>query len=811
LHQIAPKVFSPVLYTFAAVAAVAAALIFFSTLASAAPAPQPAPGASTNAPPPPANTNAASAIAPADIAPQAETALATLEALNTSLDVDQTSQTISGDLPALISLIDGRLEDTSNDLSRQPTLPRLRRLENEWNALHDELSRWKRSLAKRGQELGGQIARLNQLKNPWQATLESAQTAKLPPEVTQRVQSTLTDVQSALDKFEERQRVILTLQDRVVEQDRQVAQVLSSIEHAREEAVSQLFVRESQPLWSRSVWSQPPQNARAENRRFSRQVDELVKYVERDKGRFLLHALFFVLLTGALWWARRGMDKRTSEEPALQHASAVFAVPIHTALVLTLLLSGWMYPQAPRLLFAIIGAGALVPTALILRKLVNQRLFPLVIGLVLFYFVDQLRIVVSAHQLLSRLLFLVEMLAGALFGFRALGIVRSVASNAGKTGRAIKFALFAIRVTIGIFLVAFLLNFIGYNRLSRLIGYTLLTSAYLALVLYGAIQIVDGIVLSALNVPPLARLGLVKRNRAFLYDRTWRLLIWIGVTLWIIFLLDSLSLRAPLFQDLKTLAGTTIGFGSHKFVVGDVLLFGVAIWIAVITSRICRFVLEEEVYPRVHLAPGLHYTISKTLHYAILILGFFAGVGLLGFDLSKLTILAGAFSVGLGFGLQNIINNFVSGLILLFERPIKVGDVIQLDTTEGVVEQIGIRASVIRTVNGSEIIMPNAKLISDPVTNWTFSRRQRIIVISISVVPGTDGQKVIEILKSAAAANTSVLKDPAPHALLVDFTGGGLRFELRARTNQFEDWSVIRSELALDINSALIAQNITVK
>jgi potassium-dependent mechanosensitive channel len=107
--------------------------------------------------------------------------------------------------------------------------------------------------------------------------------------------------------------------------------------------------------------------------------------------------------------------------------------------------------------------------------------------------------------------------------------------------------------------------------------------------------------------------------------------------------------------------------------------------------------------------------------------------------------------------------------------------------------------------------MPNAKLISDPVTNWTFSRRQRLIVISISVVPGTDGQKVIEILKSAAASNSSVLKDPAPQALFIDFAGGALRFELRARTNQFEDWSAIRSELALAINSALIGQNVAIK
>lgn len=766
---------------------------------------------STNAPAPPANTNSTAAIAPADIALQAEATMTTLENLNTGLEIDQTSETVEGELAALISLVGSKLDDTANDLAGHPALPRLHRLETEWNAFHDDLSKWKRSLAKRAQELSDQITRLTQQKNTWDATRKSADAAKLPPEVVQRVEGTLAEVQNALQKFEQRQREILTLQDRVVEQDRQVTQALDSIGRAREEAVGQLFIREAQPLWSKRLWARSARNADAERHRFNRQVDELIAYARHQAGRFLLHLVILAAFTAMFWWGKRIMRKRITEEPALQHAGAVFAVPVETALVLTLLLSSWIYPQAPRLLFAIIGAGALVPMALILRKLIHERLFPLVTGLVLFYFIDQLRIVVASHELLSRLLFLAEMLAAALFGLRALRIVRSFGSVSGKKGRALKTAIVAIRVTTTLFLVTFIANCLGYNRLSRLLGHSLLTSAYLALVLYGAIRIVDGIVLSALNVRPLARLGLVKRHHAFLYERTWRLLIWLGIILWTIFLLDSLALRAPLFQDLRALSGTTLSIGSHKFTVGDILLFAVAIWIALITSRICRFVLEEEVYPRVHLAPGLHYSISKTLHYAILILGFFAGVDMLGFDLSKLTILAGAFSVGLGFGLQNIINNFVSGLILLFERPIKIGDVIQLDTTEGVVEQIGIRASIVRTINGSEIILPNSKLISDPVTNWTFSRRQRLIVIPVSVVPGTDGQKVIDALKSAAASHAGVLRDPPPQALFIDFSGGALRFELRARTDQFEEWYTIRSELAVAVNATLIAQNITIK
>ena len=105
-----------------------------------------------------------------------------------------------------------------------------------------------------------------------------------------------------------------------------------------------------------------------------------------------------------------------------------------------------------------------------------------------------------------------------------------------------------------------------------------------------------------------------------------------------------------------------------------------------------RFLLEEDVYHHLHLAAGLPYAISTMLHYVILLIGFFVALGALGIDLTKVTIL-GAFSVGIGFGLQNVINNFVSGLILLFERPIKVGDVIEVGGNVGEVTRIGIRAS----------------------------------------------------------------------------------------------------------------------
>jgi small-conductance mechanosensitive channel len=221
-------------------------------------------------------------------------------------------------------------------------------------------------------------------------------------------------------------------------------------------------------------------------------------------------------------------------------------------------------------------------------------------------------------------------------------------------------------------------------------------------------------------------------------------------------------------------------------------------------------VLEEDVYQHLHLARGIPYAISTMLHYAILLLGFFVALGALGIDLTKLTILAGAFSVGIGFGLQNIVNNFVSGLILLFERPIKVGDVIEVGGNVGEVTRIGIRASVIRTADGSEVIVPNGSLISSQVTNWTFSDRKRAVEVSVNVTGGADPQHVVELLKTTAAAHPGVAKEPPPHVYVTNFSAGALTFQLRAWIDRYEDLAQLRSDLSLAVNNVLAREKIAI-
>jgi small-conductance mechanosensitive channel len=153
----------------------------------------------------------------------------------------------------------------------------------------------------------------------------------------------------------------------------------------------------------------------------------------------------------------------------------------------------------------------------------------------------------------------------------------------------------------------------------------------------------------------------------------------------------------------------------------------------------------------------------------------------------------------------------VSGLILLYERPVQVGDLIQMDDATGVVERIGIRASIVRTSSGSEIIVPNGKLISERLVNWTFSERQRGIDVQISAVLGTDPQRAIALLERSATDHPKLLKQPPPQALLTRIGPDWMGFELQAFTDRIEDWMQVRSDLAVAITAALARENISLR
>jgi small-conductance mechanosensitive channel len=227
------------------------------------------------------------------------------------------------------------------------------------------------------------------------------------------------------------------------------------------------------------------------------------------------------------------------------------------------------------------------------------------------------------------------------------------------------------------------------------------------------------------------------------------------------------------------------------------------LWISILLARFIRFMLGEEVLPRMTLPRGVPAAISFTSYYLILVFGFLLALSAAGIEWSRFAILAGALGIGIGFGLQNLVNNFVSGLILIFERPIKVGDTIEFSNLRGQVLRIGIRSSTIRTWEGAEVIVPNGNLISNEVINWTLSDRKRRLKVSVGVAYGTDPNLVLGILTSVAKDHKDVLDDPEPKATFEGFGESSLDFELRFSIRDFDEWIWIKSDITLGILDAL--------
>jgi small-conductance mechanosensitive channel len=755
-------------------------------------------------------TPAPTPIPLANVPLEAQSALTSLQEIDANVSRDRSSADgIARTLSDLTSDIDARIADDTRLLTTSPPLDLLFRLKLNWEDFGVRLLVSARELSRQATNAEEQLARLDQLNKTWQATLQSAKLPETPPLVLQSVQSVVGSIERTRQAAESGRDHVLTLQSRLSEQQARVRTALSSIGQAETQALKNIFVRDSRPIWSLET-SLGTEWKKHSGESCSSQLETSAAFCKRFPFTFLIHALFIVLMAAALHWMRRRIRKLAEEKPDLERALPILDLPVSTAFALSMLLVPLIYAQATRLIIAIMGAVTIIPTALVLRRLLLRNAYPILNAIVILYFVGQLRILAASLPVLARFIFLGQVLGTSIFLVWVLRSWRLPAESVETHGRVWRTIRAIAKIGLIILPAALLANIFGYVNFGNLLGILFFRSAYIAATLYTAIRIIEGLIIIALQVRPLGSLRVISLHRQMLQRRACRVLEFLALLFWLNLLLSFFGLRDSLIASIGATLNANLAIGSFSIGLGGILAFLITVWASFLISKFLRFLLEEDVYHHLHLAAGIPYAISTILHYVILLIGFFVALGALGIDLTKVTLLAGAFTVGIGFGLQNVINNFVSGLILLFERPIKVGDVIEVGGNLGEVTRIGIRASVIRTADGSEVIVPNGSLISSQVTNWTFSDRQRAVEVSVNVAGGADSQRVVELLKNTAAAHPGVAKAPLPQVYVVNFSAGAVTFQLRAWTDRHEDWAQLRSDLSVAVNNALAREKIAI-
>ncbi len=369
---------------------------------------------------------------------------------------------------------------------------------------------------------------------------------------------------------------------------------------------------------------------------------------------------------------------------------------------------------------------------------------------------------------------------------------------------------FGMRFSVLLLAVAVIANVLGNVSLANVLAGGILNAALVGFVLYASFQILEGLYTVLLHTQRARALRMV-RTHEWLLRRRGVAFLRIGLfVLWFYLVLGRFDLREVVLDAARGALVARGSVGDLELSLGDVAAFAVTIWLAFAISRFVRFVLEEEVLPRASLPRGVPFAVSTSARYVILLFGFLMAVAAAGIDMGRFALLIGALGVGIGIGLQDVVNNFVSGLILLFERPIQRGDTVEVSNLLGEVRRIGIRSSTIRTFDGAEVIVPNSKFVSQEFVNWTLSDKNRRIILPIGVAYGSDPEFVIRLLLEVVRSNDAILDEPEPTVLFTGFGDSSLDFEMRAWTGQSWQWRQIMSDLAVAVNRALAEANITI-
>lgn len=755
----------------------------------------------TGGPPPtPEVIPALAFIEVAEIPEETELLQQTLRRLAAAAAVEPMVTKIEGELPGIREQGALELSKANALLAANPTLVQLRDSNAGWTGRLAQLASRRRTLARRAAKLEEEVSRLGGLRDLWGGTLAHARETDAPSEVLATVEANLRDIVGVGKQVRERRGVVLSLLTAVSEQELQASEATERIASARMELRSRLFEPDGQPLWSAIGATEVPASWSRVSAATHRDGEALLEFYTSRKQALVPVAIAFVLAALCAVYVRDRMRRRIAGEH-LEGSASVFERPWSAALLVAAFVGAAAFPFAPSAAWDLVGLLLLIPLVRLIMPIVPETARRVFWAFVVFYLIDRLRDTIAPAEAIERMVFCGEMVAGAVLVIallrpsRLLGIPHQTVPPA-VVGVTLRFVVVA-------FLASVSANVLGYVSFSTLVGDGVLGSIYLAIVAYAACRIGTTLALVVLTSARLSWIGVIRNNSEKLVRLSRRSLIVLSLVLWGLGTLDAFSVRDVALSAAEDLLSTPLEFGTVSVSLGSIFAFPLTLFVAFALSRAIRSLLEDDVYPRITLRRGIGNAVSMTVHYVLLLGGFLVALGAAGIDLTKFTLLAGAFGVGIGFGLQNVVNNFVSGLILLYERPVQVGDHIEIGGLLGEVKRIGIRASTVRTFQGAEVIVPNGNLLSDQLVNWTLSDQHRRVELPVGVAYGNRPSDVVVVLKRVLDREDRILREPQPMVFFRGFGSSSLDFELRFWARDYVTYLALASDVAAAVYDEL--------
>jgi len=549
----------------------------------------------------------------------------------------------------------------------------------------------------------------------------------------------------------------------------------------------QAFTKEQPYLWEKDKKNQNKE-VQLDAEKYYRGEREAILYYFRESSGIrtimLIIGIFFYI------WVNRNYKNLEEKDPtSLQEMDRKYLTrrPFIPMLVIVLVLSPFFDLTPPAVFITFMQLLLMLVLTYLFYTKRSRSVFIKWITLIAFFLLLFSGHLISSTSIWLRLLFLGLTIASIVFGIHFWLEQR-------KKKEFAKYVQWVTIVYIVFNFLATIFNLCGRWTLAQLFGSSAIFGLTQIIALSAFIQILlEAFTLNILNARVKNSLSEPFDYRPFILDIR-KAFVWIALLLWLMVLASNLNIYNFLYERILTILSTPRNFGSISFNLGSIILFFVIIWVSSALQKYISFLFGDtgdeinKVNKRQH---------SKLLLARLVLLtaGFLLAVAASGLPVDKITIILGALGVGIGLGLQNIVNNFVSGVILIFERPFQVGDSIEIGDKKGKVKEIGIRYSILLTADGGEVIVPNGDMLANRIMNWTLSNDYIRIEIPLKIEAKENWDQISGIIKNVVEEDKRVLPTREPIVLLNNLSANQIDFKVLVWCRDLRDAEVLKSDL----------------
>jgi small-conductance mechanosensitive channel len=681
------------------------------------------------------------------------------------------------------------------------SLTRLEMLRRQWRFYSAELEDQQKALARRTGALSAVAAELKDMQSAWRATVETSE--GLPEPLRARAADVLTLLARAEEAQTQPLAAAFALQQRLSRVQARTTRAQRQVDEAIATADRRLLTVDLPPLWSPEAYASsggPVLRGLDLEQRFV--LEYFAAHANLTRGWL---ALSLVLL-GVVAWLRRRSREWLAEDNDLRDTARLLLRPWSAWLLLALLSGLFVLAAAPALFLEAVLLALVPPLVRLMPAWLMQGSRVGLYAIAALFVVERLRYLTGQGDAFRFALLAVSLAGAVTLGWIAWR-VRARQAAPGSWFRAAGLAGAVGAVLLGGAVVS---NAIGNVTLADLLTRATITATFTAVLLFAGAAVLRGVIALLLSTQLARRLRMVERHGDVVMRHARRAVAIVAASGWLLATLANFRLLRPLTADARAVLGASVEAGDISLSLGGALTFFVGVYLAWSAARLVRFAIDEELVARVQWPRGVGSSISTLSFYAVAAFGFLVVLSATGVEIGKLAIVVGALGVGIGFGLQTVVNNFVSGLILMFERPIQPGDIVEVSGITGTVRAIGLRATTIKTFEGAEVIVPNGTLLQGNLTNWTLNDKNRRIEIPVGVAYGTDPRRVLQILREVAERQPLLLQDPPPNALFTGFGESSLDFSLRFWTSAGDTWGAVRSAAMVEIHDELAKAGIEI-